>query len=525
LLSWALADRVLLVTMWRVRAVPLVLATLVVVAAPAWADHGASHQGSPACPVGAGSGADEQRSYIVQFAPDADVRAEVAAVRSMTRLEWQFTSVLSGVTARLDQAHVACLERRPGVLMVEPDGEVNAYPRGPVTPVSGTDGGTDASTTPVTQVDPPWGLDRIDQRSLPLSGAFTAPLSGSGITAYIVDTGIRSDHVDLQGRVGAGFTAIDDGGGTADCNGHGTHVAGTVGGQIHGVAKAVHLEPVRVLGCNGSGTFAGVIAGLDWIAAKGQAPAVVNMSLGGSANASLDAAVVNLVSMGFVVVAAAGNASSDACNYSPARVAQALTVGSSDITDSMSSFSNSGPCVDMFAPGSAVVSAWNTSPTANATLSGTSMAAPHVAGVAALALAQDPTMAADQAVDAITSDASAGVLSGVQQDTNNALVFLRSSPSGEITVPDAPSSLTAVASRKSVDLAWVAAFDGGSPLTEQHITIRWKSSTTVVVVSGSDTSAKVTGLNKMGTYTFTVRAVNSAGVGPESQAVSVDLTR
>jgi subtilisin-like proprotein convertase family protein len=270
-----------------------------------------------------------------------------------------------------------------------------------------------------TQANPPsWGLDRVDQNALPLNQSYTYNADGTGVTAYIIDTGIRSTHNDFGGRVGTGFTSINDGQGTNDCQGHGTHVAGTVGSATYGVAKNVQLIPVRVLNCQGSGTDAEVIAGVDWVAANRTGPSVANMSLGGDASPALDTSIANLVNAGVTTVVAAGNETQDACNVSPAREPLAITVGSSTQTDARSSFSNFGSCVDIFGPGSSIRSTSNGSNTATATLSGTSMASPHVAGVAALYLSTTPSATPAQVVSALTSNASAGRLSGVNGSPN-----------------------------------------------------------------------------------------------------------
>lgn len=243
-----------------------------------------------------------------------------------------------------------------------------------------------------TQTGATWGLDRIDQRDLPLNSTYNYNATGTGVTAYIIDTGIRATHSQIAGRVISGFTAINDGNGTNDCNGHGTHVSGTVGGSTYGVAKNVTLVAVRVLDCAGSGSNSGVIAGVDFVTSNHQAgqPAVANMSLGGGVSTALDTAVNNSINDGVTYAIAAGNSNADACSSSPARVANALTVGSTTTTDARSSFSNFGTCVDIFAPGSGITSSWNTSDTATNTISGTSMATPHVAGVAALFLETNP---------------------------------------------------------------------------------------------------------------------------------------
>ncbi|MCZ1177817.1 S8 family peptidase [Acinetobacter pittii] len=272
-----------------------------------------------------------------------------------------------------------------------------------------------------TQSNPDWGLDRIDQKNLPLDSAYSYLQTGSGTTAYIVDTGILSTHQQFSGRVLSGYTAISDSNGTSDCHGHGTHVAGTVGGSTYGVAKNVNLVPIRILGCDGSGASSNVIAGLDWILKNGKKPAVVNMSLGGEANTSLDSAVENLFNNGYVMVVAAGNSNTDACSTSPARVSKAITVAATDNTDTRASYSNYGSCVDIFAPGSQINSSWIGSNTATKVLNGTSMATPHVAGVVAEMLQSTPT-ATPQTISAnLLNQASSNVVKNPSGSPNRLL--------------------------------------------------------------------------------------------------------
>ena len=272
-----------------------------------------------------------------------------------------------------------------------------------------------------TQSGATWGIDRTDQRDLPLSGSYTYDTTASSVHAYIIDTGILSAHTDFGGRSTGGYTAISDGKGTTDCNGHGTHVAGTVGGATWGIAKEVKLHPVRVLDCAGSGTNSGVIAGVDWVTSNHVKPAVANMSLGGGASSALDTAVNNSINAGVTYAVAAGNDNADACNSSPARVAAALTAASSTSTDARSSFSNYGSCIDLFAPGSSIKSAWYTSTTATNTISGTSMSSPHIAGVAALYLAVNPSASPSTVNSAIINAATANKITDVQGSPNRLL--------------------------------------------------------------------------------------------------------
>ena len=302
-----------------------------------------------------------------------------------------------------------------------------------------------------TQTGATWGLDRSDQRSLPLTTTYDYNSTGAGVTAYIIDTGIRFAHSDFGGRATSGYDAID--GGTADdCNGHGTHVAGTVGGATYGIAKGVNLVAVRVLDCGGSGSTSGVIAGIDWVTAQHAVgtPAVANMSLGGGASSSMDAAVNSSIADGVSYSVAAGNGNfigiaQDACNYSPARVANAITVGATDKTDKKASFSNYGTCVDLFAPGVDITSAWSTSNTATNTISGTSMAAPHVAGAAALYLQGNPSATSQQVRDALVNNATANAITSIGTGSPNLLLYtgvIAAGPTPPVPVPAPVASYT-----------------------------------------------------------------------------------
>jgi serine protease len=284
-----------------------------------------------------------------------------------------------------------------------------------------------------TQNNATWGLDRVDQADLPLNSTYNYTETGAGVTAYVVDTGVLASHSNFGGRVSGGYTAINDGRGTDDCNGHGTHVAGTIGSTTYGLAKSVSLVPVRVLDCNGSGSNSGVIAGVDWVAQNASFPAVANMSLGGGNSTALDNSVNNAINQGITFVVAAGNSNSDACSGSPNKVPNALTVASSTSSDARSSFSSWGSCIDIFAPGSNITSTWDNGGTN--TISGTSMAAPHVAGAVALYLQSNPSASTSQVANAITSNAVSGRISNPNGSPN---LLLQTTSGGTPPPPPPP---------------------------------------------------------------------------------------
>ena len=315
---------------------------------------------------------------------------------------------LHGYAARLNGTQLRSLRDDPAVGMVVSDG---------------------IATIDDTQTDATWGLDRIDQHKLPLSGTFSYTNTGAGVTAYVIDTGIRTSHVEFGGRARSGWDFVDNDADASDCNGHGTHVAGTIGGATYGVAKGVDLVAVRVLDCGGSAPWSVVIAGIDFVTADHQAgePAVANMSLGGGANIALDLAVKNSIADGVAYAVAAGNSNAPACQFSPARVPEAMTSAASTINDAKASFSNWGSCIDWFAPGQSITSAWRTSDTATNTISGTSMASPHTAGVAALFLQTSPGATPATVQKALAGAATTRQITGVDRrfypGTANLLLF------------------------------------------------------------------------------------------------------
>jgi subtilisin family serine protease len=445
--------------------------------------------------------ADLQDSYIIVFKDDVnedeiDGESEKMCGSAKAQKERTFKHAVKGFSGRLTAAAIEEFRRNPKVKYIEQNQVV--------------------SLVATTQPGATWGLDRIDQANLPLSTNYTYNTTGSTITAYIFDTGVRSDHVEFGGRVTGGFSAITLEPTPEDGNGHGTHVAGTVGGSTYGVAKAVKIVPVKVLSATGSGTNAGVIAGLDWAVLNHEAgvPAVGNMSLGGGASTALDAAVRRCITDGIVMAVAAGNSNVNASNSSPARVAEAITVGSTTSLDARSSFSNYGPIVDIFAPGSSITSAWHTSSTILNTISGTSMASPHVAGAAALYLEFVPGSTTAQVEAGLKNAAARGRISGIPTGTTDALLQINFATTPSLPAPSVPtlSSPANVATNVAIapTLSWTAASAAGT--YNLQVSTSNTFATTVINLTGlTATSRAISGLANSTTYYWRVSATNTTG--------------
>jgi subtilisin family serine protease len=344
-------------------------------------------------------------SYIVVLKQPSSPRSrhDGLAGKFGGKVAQSFGASLNGFEVTMNEGAAKRLAADPNVAYVEQNQRVSLF-------------GTQAGAT--------WGLDRVDQRNQPLNGTYTYPRDAANVTAYIIDTGIRTTHSDFGGRATSGYDAVD--GGTADdCNGHGTHVAGTVGGTRYGVAKAIRLVGVRVLDCAGEGTNADVIAGVNWVTQNARKPAVANMSLGGGVSTAIDNAVAASITSGVTYALAAGNDGANACNYSPARLASAITVGNTTNTDARNSRSNYGRCLDIFAPGTSITSAVHTSNTATGIKTGTSMASPHVAGAAALILSANPSATPAQVRDDLVAASTLNVVTSAGAGSPNRLLFVR----------------------------------------------------------------------------------------------------
>ncbi len=441
-------------------------------------------------------------SYIVVLKDTGSVGA--LSAKYSADVKHTYSSALRGFSATMSEAQARRLAADPAVSYVQQDAEVK---------LSGVQSPT-----------PSWGLDRIDQAALPLDSSYTYPNEGEGVTAYIIDTGIRFTHTDFAGRATSGRDTVDNDDDATDCNGHGTHVAGTVAGTKHGVAKKAKLVGVRVLNCAGSGSYAGVIAGIDWVTANAVKPAVANMSLGGGANETVDQAVRNSIAAGVTYGLAAGNDNgANACNGSPGRTAEAITVGSTTNTDARSSFSNIGTCLDIFAPGSGITSSWYTDDNATNTISGTSMATPHVVGAAAVYLAANPTATPQQVRDALVNGATNGVVTDAGAGSPNKLLRVvgdSTPPPGcpaktnatDVNVPDKGTGTSTIV------IADCAGKAGSAATIEVHVkhTYRGDLSVELVTPSGAVRQLKAqSGTdgadNVDATYTLNLSTENATG--------------
>ena len=446
----------------------------------------------------------EVQTYIVQFVDDAALTREAARLRNAgASIKGQYTALLPFLVVDLPSAAAAGLARSPQVAIIEPDAQVSIA---------------------VEQSNPPsWGLDRTDEKARVLDKKYAYPDSaGKGVRVYVVDSGVRKTHNDFGSRVEAGATAIHDGRESDDCNGHGTHVAGTAAGSAHGIAKLATIVPVRVLDCGGSGSWSGVIAGLDWIAGDSAGrPSVANMSLGGGSSSTVNNAVATLHNSGVAVVVAAGNSNADACRTSPASEPTAITVGATQSNDGRASYSNFGRCLDLFAPGTGITSAWIDSNSATKTISGTSMASPHVAGVAALFLGANPTANPDAVAQFIVSNSTPNVVGSAGRGSPNLLLYSHPSlfTSPTPVTPDPVSVITTTLADGTVD----------APYSEQLAATGGSGSYTWTLTDGaapSGLSLSATGVisgapTEKGTTTFTVSATDGTTTGTQELSITI----
>lgn len=424
-------------------------------------------------------------SYIVALRDSASPRALSASTADalvgkyggQVRTTWQHA--LNGFHATMSAAQARRVAADPRVDFVQADLPVKA--------------------TGVQPNPPSWGLDRIDQQNLPLDNSYTYPNGAGNVRAYVIDTGIKITHQDFGGRATWGTNTVDSN--NTDCHGHGTHVAGTVGGTRYGVAKEVKLVAVKVLNCQGSGTSAGVVNGVNWVAQNAVKPAVANMSLGGSADTATDTAVRNLVAAGVTTAVASGNDNSNACNYSPARVREAISTNASNRSDARASFSNWGTCTDLFAPGQDITSAWHTSDSATNTISGTSMASPHVAGAAAIYVSANPSATPAQVESALVTAATSGKITNPGTGSANKLLFVKNDAPSDPVVNNPGNQTTTVG--QAVNLQ-VTATGGTPPYTFAF--------TGLPAGLTGDAAGRVTGTpTTPGTSTVNVSVTDSAG--------------
>lgn len=474
------------------RLVPLAVAALAFTACRDASGPASELRATAPTAVNAARGVPIPGDYIVTFRDNVgDVGSVAQSIAGLHKgaLKHLYRSALKGFAVQnISAAAAAAIAADPRVLRVEEDQVMTAI---------------------TTQPGATWGIDRVDQPDLPLSTTYDYSNDGAGVTVYIIDTGINFGHTEFGGRAVKGIDEVTAGGTAADCNGHGTHVAGTVGGATYGIAKKANLVAVRVLNCAGSGTTSGVIAGIDWVTANRVLPAAANMSLGGGLSATLNQAVARSVAAGVTYAVAAGNSTANACNSSPSSEPSAITVGATDITDTFASFSNFGSCVDISAPGVNITSSWYSSNTATNTISGTSMASPHVAGAAALYLAANPGASPSDVVGALTANATTGKIKNLPAGTVNLLLY-----TGFISpVTPGPPTARFTSTCNGLDCS----FDGGSSSAQSTATYNWSFG------DGATASGKTAAhtYGSAGTYTVTLTVTDDLGTSTVSRDVTV----